>query len=143
MRPHGSVDTGSRSRICRATGLNCDGSMRLPTNGAPRLTCVPLLHWGEATVVKSPARIAAVGTIACRSDGVCRLRLTCTPPKKNIRFFMTGPPSVPPNWLRLSPSLAVANLLISLKRESRRNSNIVPWNALVPDLVTALTVAPV
>lgn len=32
------------------------------SNGAPRLTCLPLLQAGEAKVVQSPAIIAAVGT---------------------------------------------------------------------------------
>ena len=35
-----------------------------------------------------------------------------------------------------------ANRLIALNRLSRRNSNALPWNTLVPDFVTAFTEAP-
>ena len=50
--------------------LNCAGSTRLPTNGAPRLRCTPALQAGEAKAVKSPASIAAVGTNARLSVGL-------------------------------------------------------------------------
>ena len=53
---------------------------------------------------------------------------------------------MPPNWLRLRPSSSrlpsgpiAANGLGALNRRWRRNSNALPENRLVPDLVTALT----
>ena len=56
-----------------AAGLNSAGSMRLPTNGAPRFLAVPALHAAEANAVKSPASIAAVGTNARLSVGTTRV----------------------------------------------------------------------
>ena len=45
--------------------------MRLFTNGAPSVSCRPLLQAGDAKAVKSPAFIAAVGTKAVWSSGFC------------------------------------------------------------------------
>jgi hypothetical protein len=60
-----------------------------------------------------------------------------------------GPPTVPPYWLRLSPSLSFlpsgptgAYTSVALNRLSRRNSKTLPWKLLVPERVTALTDAP-
>ena len=62
---------------------------------------------------------------------------------------MIGPPTVPPNWWRLSPSSTrlpsgptAANGLVALNRRSRTNSNALPDRRLVPDFVTAFTDAP-
>ena len=96
MRPHGSVATGSISSTRIATGLKSDGLTRLSTNGAGSASARPALHSADAACVKSPARIAAVGTNAVESDGRCRLRLICSAPKKNIRLSLIGPPTVPP-----------------------------------------------
>jgi hypothetical protein len=57
-----------------------------------------------------------------------------------------GPPRVPPNWFRFSPSSRFspfsssgANADLALNRRSRRNSKALPWKLLVPDFTTALT----
>ena len=51
-------------RYFSAVGSNCDGLTWLFTNGARSAICRPLLHAGEASAVKSPLSIAAVGTNA-------------------------------------------------------------------------------
>ena len=56
-----------------AAGLKSAGSMRLLTNGARSVTGRPALHAAEATAVKSPAIIAAVGTNEIRSGSVRRV----------------------------------------------------------------------
>ena len=45
------------------------------------------------------------------------------------------------NWPFSAPERLLAQLLAS-KRSSRRNSNRLPWNSLLPDLVMALTTPP-
>ena len=59
--PQGSDGVGNLSRIAIAAGLNIAGSIVLLTNRACRVTA-PALQAAEANSVKSPARIAAVGT---------------------------------------------------------------------------------
>ena len=61
--------------IFTAAGLNPDGSTRLLTNGARRVIWRPLLHAGEAAVVKSPLIMAAVGTNARLSFDIWRDRV--------------------------------------------------------------------
>ena len=70
-RPHGSFETGTCLRNCRAIGLNADGLIVLfvkPAAGAS-VICRPL-HAGAAIAVKSPASIAAVGTKLTVSGGL-------------------------------------------------------------------------
>ena len=43
--------------------------MRLPTNGAGRVSAPAVLHAADAICVKSPASIAGVGTNRTSSDG--------------------------------------------------------------------------
>src|SRR6266516_377122 len=50
---------------------------------------------------KSPARCSWVGTVRIRLSGV-RLFERSTLTKKNVRFFLTGPPSVNPYCLMSS-----------------------------------------
>ena len=63
---------GSCCAMFIAAGLIQAGSMRLFTNGARSVTCWPLLHAGEVKAVKSPASMAAVGTLLRKSAGVVR-----------------------------------------------------------------------
>jgi len=72
VSPQGSVVVGRRFARFSAAGLKRDGSIRLPAKPAPRFTCRPALHAGEANAVKSPASIAAVGTCAIWSAGITR-----------------------------------------------------------------------
>jgi hypothetical protein len=104
--PHGSDEDGIHPElmILTAAGLNADGSIRLFTNGARIATWRPLLHAGEAAVVKSPAIIAAVGTNARLSFDIWRERVRWYAPKKNSLSLTIGPPRVPPNWFLFSPS---------------------------------------
>lgn len=64
--PQGSLVTGSVFAMFSMTGLSRDGEIVLFTN--PRLglsvICLPLLHWGEASEVKSPVSAAALGILA-------------------------------------------------------------------------------
>ena len=61
---------GNTFAMLTAAGLNCAGSMRLSTNGARSLIAPAALHLAEATCVKSPASMAAVGTNVTVSAGV-------------------------------------------------------------------------
>ena len=58
-----------------AAGLNWAGLMRLPTKGPPSVIAPRALHAADATCVKSPASIAAVGTNVMLSAGVWVARL--------------------------------------------------------------------
>ena len=91
---------------------------------------------GEATI------IAAVGTKAVWSSGFCRVVVACRPMKKNSLSRTSGPPRVPPSWLRLRPSLLPDKKSACRKRLSRMNSNKLPCTVLVPAFVTAFTEAP-
>src|SRR5262245_26540455 len=138
--PHGSSDFGSSFAKFTAALLYDAGSMRLLTNGARNAICRPTLQAGEVKAVQSPVKIAAVGTNARFSGGSCRMVVPWYPPKKNSLFLVIGPPIVPPNWLRLIVSRLVAKAFRALKIPLRTNSNRLPWNSLVPDFVTRLTV---
>ena len=59
-----SSAAGSFAEMLSAALLKSAGLILLPKNGAPRLSCRPALHAGEAKAVKSPLSIAAVGTRA-------------------------------------------------------------------------------
>ena len=73
MRPHSSSGVGSLLAMNTAAGLNCAGSMRLLTNGARSVTGRPALQAADATAVKSPRIIAAVGMKEIRSGSVRRV----------------------------------------------------------------------
>ena len=62
---------GSFAAKFSAARLNWAGSMRLLTNGALRMICLPA-HAGDVIAVKSPASIEAVGTYAMLLVGVRR-----------------------------------------------------------------------
>ncbi len=72
---------------------------------------------------KSPARCSSVGTVRIRLSGV-RLFERSTLTKKNVRFFLTGPPSVNPYCLMSSlPRATLFRLfvqLFALNRSLRR-----------------------
>src|SRR5262245_8880634 len=115
VRPHGSVDLGKRGSFTSASacgennrGSTVLGAYPLVPKGALNVTFLPLWHPEAANSVKSPASIFAVGTKERFCVGVARWMVTCSPTKKKSLFRMIGPPKVPPNWLRLRPSLLVA-----------------------------------
>src|SRR5262249_27663874 len=60
--PHGSVDTGMYDNSFIAAGLKLDGSVALLTKGSFSVFALPLLQAADAKAVKSPERMAAVGT---------------------------------------------------------------------------------
>src|ERR1039458_8581784 len=66
--------------------------------------------------------------------------------KNQARSFRSGPPSVPPNWLRLYLGLGAPSRfrkkLLAFRSVFRLNSYTLPWMLLVPDLVTAATLPP-
>ena len=103
-----------------AARLNCAGSMRLFTNPPRSVICRPPLQAGEATVVKSPASIAGVGTRAMLAAGCWRTVVPWKAPKKNSLFCTIGPPSVPPNWLRCRPSSTRLAVRSDLRERVRR-----------------------
>src|SRR4026208_2236885 len=66
--------------------------------------------------------------------------------KKNARSLLIGPPIVAPNWLicdlgRFAPR-AVRIGVFEFSDSSRKNSNALPCQSFVPDLVTTLITAP-
>src|SRR4029078_8800422 len=91
---------------------------------------------------KSPLNCASVGTYADPFARFCLTVVPWYPAKKNTRSFIKGPPMVPPNWFRFSPSPPTAKKSRAFRRPLRKNSNRSPWNLLEPDFVTASTVAP-
>jgi hypothetical protein len=52
-------------RYFNATGSSCEALTWLLTNGARSVTARPALQAGDASALKSPLSIAAVGTNAC------------------------------------------------------------------------------
>ena len=59
--------------------------------------------------------------------------------KKNVWLWRSGPPIVPPNWLRLNGGVSSCDPhSFVFMWPSRRYSNADPLNALVPDLVSTL-----
>ena len=64
------------------------------------------------------------------SDARFVMRVRCQPPKKNVLFFLIGPPPNPPYWLRLRKSFSAAKKPFELNVRSRRYSNAPPWNAV-------------
>src|SRR5262245_49012829 len=147
--PHTSPG-GGRYLVTRLTAgaLNLEGGMKLfgkavPLVGSINVLARPLAwHAADSMTLKSPSRAAGVGRRASDWGGACRLRVPWYPPKKKSFSLRTGPPKVPPNWLRFSVSWLAAKKLRAFKEPLRRNSNTLPWNWLVPDFVTAFTVAP-
>src|SRR5215510_10518015 len=109
---------------------------------------VPPLQSADAKSLKSPRSIASVGTNAILLWGLWCWFVPWYPPKKNSLSCTIGPPAVPPHWLRDSPSstclplTTFANGSMALNRWSRLNSNRLPENRFVPDLVIAFTDAP-
>ena len=55
---------------------------------------------------------------------------------------MIGPPTVPPKLLYRFFGRIGAKKFRASSLSFRKNSNSVPWNALLPDLVTMFTCAP-
>ncbi len=90
------------------------------------------------------ARCASLSTRLLRLT-FCRWRKPSYEKKKNSFSLMIGPPSCPPNWLRLNGGGSLAVKVKKLRASSasfRKNSNNSPWNSLPPDLVAMLTTAP-
>src|SRR5688572_24614759 len=89
--------------------------------------------------LKSPVRSAAVRTMAVfRNVCVVRRRHEYVV-KKNVRSWTIGPPSVPPNWFRLSGGVASTEPhSFAFILPSRTYSKAEPLYLLVPDFVTTL-----
>src|SRR5215470_523032 len=107
-RPQASIAFGSLAAIFRAAGLKSAGLTLLSVNGALRVIARPFWQGAEANTLKSPLNISGVGTNTVFEIGVCRITVPWYPVKKNILFFLMGPPITPPNWLRFRPSFRVA-----------------------------------
>src|SRR6266699_360198 len=115
VRPQGSLDRGKResvtsARACVENSLGSTVFFAYPfvPKGPLNVMLLPLWQAAEAKSVKSPASIFAVGTYDRLTVGVERWIVACSPAKKKTLFGTIGPPNVPPNWLRLRPSLLVA-----------------------------------
>src|SRR4029453_5807547 len=91
-------------RYFSATGSSCEGVTRLSTNGARRETWRPLLHAGDASAVKAPLSIAAVGTNACSVLGCVWTIVPWYPPQTKHLFRAIGPASAPAKRFRERPS---------------------------------------
>ena len=83
---------------------------------------------------KSPCRNASVGTVTTlRLILPPRRRKLSYATKKNVRFLITGPPTVPPNSFWRTIGLAEAKNPRASSLSFRRNSNTSPWYWFVPD----------
>src|SRR5437899_8063476 len=95
--------------------------------------------------VKFPCFIRGVGT-AEFTVVAFRLVKFCASKKKKVRFLMTGPPIVPPNWFWLKcprgTPPALLKKLFESRRLLRRNSHTSPRKAFDPLLIDALITAP-
>src|SRR5579859_8143955 len=73
-------------------------------------------------------------------------RSPCTVRKKNSLSLMMGPPRVPPNWLKRSSGFLMpapfTKKLLASNLSLRRNSQRLPCQLFVPDLVTRFTMEP-
>jgi len=74
------------------------------------------------------------------------MRVASKSPKKNARFFMSGPPKLPPNWFWLFVGFGwfarFAKKLFESNLSSRKKSYAVPWNWFVPAFVLTTMAAP-
>src|SRR5688572_9613332 len=75
IRPHSFSAAGSLAARARAAGLKSAGLIWLFANGGLRVICRPLLHAGDAIVLKSPASMAGVGTNRSVSPASDRTRV--------------------------------------------------------------------
>src|SRR2546430_2339794 len=88
-----------------------------------------LLFGSRITLGKTPERMAAEGTVAVTTDGALRLLVLCQEKNRKVRSFPlysfgihTGPPSVPPNWLRRNGGTLEAKKLRAFSFSLRMNS---------------------
>src|SRR5579863_5357644 len=107
---------------------------------------LPPVWVGSSSAEKSPPRQAVgISVVAETEGGVSRRRL-CSSRKKNSLSLITRPPSVPPNWFHRSAGRAtpfqLLPQLLAFNLSLRKYSNTSPWNELVPDLITTLTMPP-
>ena len=98
------------------------------TNGAPSVSCRPLLQAGDA---KAGQRLHRRGR---NKGGLVQRVLPCRGLQARRRTVVAHERAfrVPPSWLRLRPSLLPDKKSASLKRLSRMNSNKLPCTVLVP-----------
>ena len=103
--------------------------------------------------LKLPASSAVVGRVMFCGCAAMRIFFHSWPAKKNSLPRTMGPPTDHPKSLKrrgglstLPPVPGAAFYLDEAKVASkmllRKYSNALPWKVLVPDLVTALTMAP-
>jgi hypothetical protein len=65
------------------------------------------------------------------------------PTKKNARFNVIGPPTVPPNWFRWKSGFSSTSKKLRASMASLRwNSNALPDNWFEPDFVSTFTWPP-
>src|SRR5437868_5801258 len=86
--------------------------------------------------------MATEGTGNTAVLGAPRVRSDSQEAKKKVLSFRIGPPILAPNWFRLKGGTERAKKLRESNTLLRRNSYALPWKELVPDLMTAFTVAP-
>ena len=97
---------------------------------------------GVVMLLKSPFRMAGVGTNPTSVEPTLFSFVPCQPAKKNTLLRMIGPPAKPPYCLRFRKSFVGEKKFFALNVLSRRPTNRPPWKLLVPDRVTAFTTAP-
>src|ERR1043166_8323413 len=116
--PVGSLVVGTCGIIARPIGESRFCGMILVGIATPVVGSLIVPDFAE----KSPVRSAAVGTKAVLVYVMLRRIVRCHEPKKKSLSFLMGPPSVPPNWLRLSASFCVPKKLRAFSAPLRRNS---------------------
>ena len=60
------------------------------------------------------------------AEGRDRSFVPCSPAKKNSLFWMIGPPIVPPNWFRFSPSFVHGERIPGIERSVTQKLKQVP-----------------
>src|SRR4051812_42577538 len=96
-------------------------------------------------VAGASCRDGTSGTAVCWLDGSRNRSVSCEK-KKNVRSFLSGPPTTPPKSFRRCSGfgrwLAFTNQSVASSALFRKYSNTEPRNVLVPDRVTMLICPP-
>src|ERR1700687_3008265 len=131
-RPLPKFGLGYAFKYFKATGFSRFAGMTLFGKGSPLRGSIIWIgagspeRTGSSSSDKSPLRNSAVGTLANSTLRGAVSRSPWQSPKATSLFLMTGPPSVPPNWLRRKGSLLGAKVGFASSAELRRNSNALP-----------------
>src|SRR5437016_2852564 len=89
------VEYGTIKSGC-VEGIGIDSPQRLFSVWAKKSVVTPPAN--DEPAEKSPVRSASVGTATVSDEVPFRIRSPSKVRKKNVLFFLRGPPNVAPNW---------------------------------------------